>query len=92
MTPLCQRILKDMQIRRLSPTTQRVYVASLAGSTRRWCMQDGYLLYCVYERSRPSPTSWRGGNSIRRRGCSSTELLSSFPMWQTRLCLSLGKR
>ena len=36
MTPLCQRMLEDMQVRRLSPYTQRTYVGAVARFARHF--------------------------------------------------------
>ena len=81
MTPLRQRMLEDMQVRNLSPHTQRAYIENVARFARHFGRSPGTLgpeeirTYQVYlTRERKLAPRWRSNSFARIRWmcCSST--------------------
>jgi hypothetical protein len=80
MTPLRQRMLEDMQVRNLSPHTQRAYIENVARFARHFGRSPAdlgpeeirtYQVYLIRERAL-GPVPWRSrsarsGSSTRSR-------------------------
>jgi hypothetical protein len=95
MTPLRHRMIEDMQIRNLTPNTQRVYVEQVARFARHFRRSPeylgpaeirSYLLYLVHDKTWFTTNAWRPVRSLSPPPpCgSSTPSPSSGPgVWRT---------